>query len=79
LTGFEELAEFAFAVACDADKIFHVLDGLLLGVGLKDCEAADHFLGLGERAVGDREIAIGKANTRAAGAGHAAFYGKQVA
>jgi hypothetical protein len=79
LPGLEELAKFTFALACDADKIFHVFDGLLLGVGLKDCEAADHFLGFRERAVGDREIASGKANTRAGGAGHAAFYGKKVA
>src|SRR5439155_16877786 len=79
LTGLEELAEFAFAVAGDADEFFHVSNGLLFRVGLKDRKAADHFLGLGERAVGDCEIAIGKANTSAGGARHAAFYGKQIA
>jgi hypothetical protein len=68
-----QLAQFALAIASYLEELLDVLDGLFLRVSLHHGEAADYLFGFGERPVSDREIAVRKANTRAARAGHAAL------
>jgi hypothetical protein len=73
----EELAKLALTVTSKAEELLDPFDGLFLRVRLKDGEATDHFLGFGQRPIGHRQLAIGEANARAKGVGHAAFYGEE--
>src|SRR5262245_44733392 len=46
-------------VAVDSQHVARALDRLLVAAIVQDREAADHLLGLGERAVGDGDLAAG--------------------
>ena len=59
------------------EEILDQFDGLFLRVRSKECEAADHFFGFGERTVGDSQLPTRNANARAKSAWQAAFGGEQ--
>src|SRR5438034_1219508 len=58
----EELAKLAFTVASYLEELLDQFDGLLLGICLKEGEAADHLLGFRERPVGHGQLATGEAH-----------------
>src|SRR5262249_46308378 len=51
-------------VAVDVEKALRVRDGLLARGGFDDRAAADAFLGLGERPVGDADLAVLEGDAR---------------
>src|SRR6266481_488379 len=71
------LAKFALTPTDNVEESLGHFDGLCLRVCLEDGEAADYFLGLGERPVGHGHLSARDANARPEGAWQAALGGQQ--
>jgi hypothetical protein len=71
------LANLALTLTGDVEELFDQFESFPLRVRLKEGEAADHFFGFGERAVGHGDLAAGEANARAFRAGQAALDGQE--
>src|ERR1700682_1427912 len=79
LAGFVYLSKLALTITGYLEEILGHFDGLCLRVCLEDGEAADHFLGLGERPVGHAQLPARDANARAESAWQATLGGEQCA
>src|SRR5258708_18158816 len=62
LVGFVYLSKLALALTDYLQEILDHFDGLCLRVCPEDGEAADHFLGLGERPIGHGQLPAREAN-----------------
>src|SRR5258708_9092596 len=62
LVGFVYLSKLALALTDYLEEILDHFDGLCLRVCPEDGEAADHFLGLGERPIGHGQLPAREAN-----------------
>jgi hypothetical protein len=51
-----QLAQFALTLTGYREELLSQFDRLLLGVGLEYGKPPDYFLGLGERAIGNRQL-----------------------